>query len=75
MSDRVGDTPVGKALAMLAAFASVGAKIFDLSLTDLASAPVKGQQRSGKSLEEMHWTIGRVLYDAECSRHNVIIRP
>ena len=75
ISERVGDTPVGKALAMLAAFASVGAQTFDLSLTDLAGAPVKGLQRPGKSLEEMRHSIGHVLRDAEHNRHNVIIRP
>ena len=53
MSERVGDTPASRALAMLAAFASVGAQIFDLSLTDLNGTPVKGRQRPGKSLEEM----------------------
>jgi hypothetical protein len=29
---------------MLSAFASVGARVFDLSITDLNSAPVKGLQ-------------------------------
>jgi hypothetical protein len=75
MNERGGDTPTGKALAMLSAFASVGARIFDLTLTDLAGASVKGLQRHGRSLEDMRRTIGRVLYDAERSQHNVIIRP
>jgi hypothetical protein len=75
ISGRVGDTPVGKALTMLGAFASVGARAFDLSLTDLTGAPVKGLQRPGKSLEEMRHSIGRVLHEAEHNRHNVIIRP
>jgi hypothetical protein len=72
---RVGDTPAGKALAMLAAFANVGARVFDLSLTDLSGAPVKGRQRPDKSLEEIRRSIGRVLREAERNLHNVIIRP
>jgi hypothetical protein len=75
MSERVGDTPTGKALAMLTAFASVGAQVFDLSLTDLNGAPVTGRQRPGQSLEEMRHLIGRVLRNAEHNQHNVIIRP
>jgi RepB DNA-primase from phage plasmid len=74
-SKRVGDTPTGKALAMLAAFASVGARVFDLSLTDLSGAPVKGLQRPGKSLKEMRRSIGHVLREAEHKQHNVIVRP
>lgn len=65
----------GKARAMLDAFASVGAKVFDLSITDLAGKPVKGLQRPDRSLDDMRRTIGRVLQDAEQNRHNVIIRP
>ena len=60
---------------MLAAFASVGADVFELSVTDLGGVPVKGLQRPGKSLEEMRHSIGRVLRNAERNRHNVIIRP
>jgi hypothetical protein len=60
---------------MLAAFASVGASVFDLSLTELSGAPVKGRQRPGTSLGEMHRSIGRVMREAEHNQHNVIIRP
>ena len=60
---------------MLSVFASVGAKIFDLSFTDLDGKPVKGLQRPGRSLEDMRRRIGRDLQDAERNRHNVIIRP
>ena len=60
---------------MLSAFASVGARVFDLSLTDLNGTKVEGLQRPGQSLEEIRRTIGRVLQDAERNRHNVIIRP
>jgi len=60
---------------MLATFASVGACVFDLSLTDLYGAPVKGLQRPGKSLDEMRRSIRCVLHEAEHNQHNVIIRP
>jgi len=60
---------------MLATFASVGARIFDLSLTDLSGAPVKGRQRPGKSLEQIRRSIRRVLREAEHNQHNIIIRP
>ena len=73
--NRVGGTPTGKALAMLSAIASVGARLFDLSLTDLSGAPVRGLQRPGKSLEEMRRSIGQILHEAEHNQHNVIIRP
>jgi len=75
MSERAGDTPTSKALVMLSAFASVGARVFDLSLTDLSGAPVKDLQRPGKSLEEMRRLIRRVLHEAEHNQHNIIIRP
>jgi hypothetical protein len=60
---------------MLDAFASVGARVFDLSIIDMKRDKVKGQQRTGSSLDEMRRTIGRVLQDSERNRHNVIIRP
>jgi hypothetical protein len=72
---RVGDTPAGKASAMLAAFASVSAQTFDLSLTDLHGGPIKGRQRPSQSLEEIRRSIRRVLREAEHNQHNVIIRP
>src|SRR5690348_6130819 len=75
MSGRVGETPTGKASAMLAAFANVGAQTFDLSLTDLSGAPVKGRQRPGQSLGDMRRSIGHVLRNAERNQYNVIIRP
>ena len=70
-----GSSNTSAALAMLDTFASVGAKMFDLSITDLDGKPVKGQQRPGRSLDEMRRRIGRDLQDGERNRHNVIIRP
>ena len=75
MNDRAGKSDTGKALAMLSAFASVGAKVFDLSITDLDGKPVKGLQRPERSLEDMRRRITRDLQDGERNRHNVIIRP
>ena len=74
MNERVGDTPANKPLAMLSAFAGVGARVFDLSLTDLSGAPVKGLQCPGISLEEICCSVERVLREAEHNQHNVIIR-
>jgi hypothetical protein len=34
---------------MLSAFASVGARVFDLSITDLNGAPAKGLQRTHRT--------------------------
>jgi RepB DNA-primase from phage plasmid len=64
-----------KALAMLNAFASVGATAFDVSLTDIEQEPVKGLQRPGENIEQLRRRIGRDLQDGERNRHNVIIRP
>jgi hypothetical protein len=63
------------ALAMIDAFASVGARIFDLTITDQGGHEVPGLQRPGRSLDEMRRRIARDLHDAERNRHNVIIRP
>ena len=58
---------------MLAAFASVGARAFNLTLTD--SNGEKVFYRPNRPLEELRRTIDRILQDAERNRHNVIIRP
>jgi hypothetical protein len=69
------ETPIGKALAMLSAFASVGARAFNLTITDIDGQKVEGRYRPNTPLEQLRRTIGRVLQDAERDRHNVIIRP
>ncbi|MHB1424708.1 MAG: RepB family DNA primase [Gemmataceae bacterium] len=61
------------ALAMLAAFASVGAERFDMTLTDAAGGKVAF--RSNRSLDEMHATLPRILEEAAHKQHNVIVRP
>jgi hypothetical protein len=70
------ETPASKALAMLSAFASVGARAFNLTLTDDTNGDkVPGGYRPNAPLEQLRRTIGRVLQDAERFRYNVIIRP
>ncbi|MGH9444132.1 MAG: DNA-primase RepB domain-containing protein [Terriglobia bacterium] len=73
--DRAGETATGKALAMLSAFASVGARAFNLTITNLEQEKVEGRYRPNTPLEQLRRTIGRVLQDAGRDRHNVIIRP
>ena len=59
------DTPAGKALAMLSAFASVGARAFNLTLTDIEGEKIGGGYRPNTPLEQLRRTIGRILQDAE----------
>ena len=75
MNDSRGETATGKALAMLSAFASVGARAFNLTITDIDGQKVEGRYKPNTPLEQLRRTIGRVLQDAERDRHNVIIRP
>jgi hypothetical protein len=74
-NDRAGETPTSAALAMLSAFASVGARAFNLTHTDIEGEKVPGGYRPNTPLEQLRRTIGRVLQDAERHQHNVIIRP
>ncbi len=69
------DSPAAKALAMLSAFASVGAKAFNLTLTDINGEKVAGGYRPNTPFDHLRRTAGRLLQDAERNRHNVIIRP
>lgn len=77
MDGRAGDTTTAtaKALVMLAAFESVGAKAFNLTLTDIKGDKMPGGYRPNRSLAEMRRTIGRLLAAAAAAQHNVIIRP
>lgn len=71
----MGETATANALSRLTTFTSVGAREFNLTLTDIAGEKVEGSYRPNRSLEELRRTIGRVLESAERHRHNVIIRP
>src|SRR6185437_1144643 len=73
MDDR--ETATTKALAMLSAFASVGAKAFNLTLTDINGEKVPGGYRPNTPFELLRRTAGRLLQEAERNRRNVIIRP
>jgi len=61
------------ALAMLAAFASVGASHFDITWTNAAGSKVAF--RSNRSLDDLRSTLPRFLEEAARKQHNVIIRP
>lgn len=63
----------GKALAMLNAFASVGATTFDVSLTDIDEMPKHFQPKS--TLDELTRSISKSLETATRAQCNVIIRP
>ncbi len=70
-----GETPAGAALAMLSAFASVGARAFNKTILDIDGNEVKGLYRANRSLEELRRTIGRDLEDAARHQHSLVIRP
>ena len=58
---------------MLDAFASVGARLFDVTTTDIKGEKVKFKRNS--SLEELLRTIGGRLRKAVQDQRNIIIRP
>jgi hypothetical protein len=62
-----------KALDMLAAFASVGVRAFDVTFTDLAGAKVG--YRPNRQVDELRRVIGRHLQETTARRQNFIIRP
>jgi hypothetical protein len=63
----------GAARAMLEAFSSVGAKTFDLTITDLEG--VKVRFRRGVPLGQLRHTMPVELGAAAKRQHNVILRP
>jgi hypothetical protein len=74
-NNSTNETPTAKALAMLSAFASVGARAFNKTILDIRGEEVKGLYRGNRSLEELRRTIARDLHDAERNQHSVVIRP
>lgn len=60
---------------MISAFASVGVKAFDVSITNLAGDKVPGGFKPNRGVDELRRMIGRTLQDSARDRHNVIIRP
>jgi hypothetical protein len=77
VDDRAGETVTGsdanKALAMLDAFAHVGATALDVTLTNLDGEKTLFQPR--RSLDELQRTITRRLEVAVSLKQNIIIRP
>jgi hypothetical protein len=61
------------ARAMLTAFASVGARAFDVTLLDIEGSE-QGFQRN-RGLDELRGSIGRRLEAAAELRHSLVIRP
>src|ERR1035438_6487194 len=74
-NDSTKETPTAKALTMLSAFASVGARAFNKTILDIRGEEVKGLYRGNRSLEELRRTIARDLQDAERNQHSIVIRP
>jgi hypothetical protein len=70
---RAGGEETAEALAMLDAFASVGAQRFDLTFTDAAGAKVGF--RGNRPLDQLRLALPATLEEAEERRHNVIVRP
>ena len=60
---------------MLSAFASVGARAFNITILDIEDDEVEGLYRGNRSLEELRRTIARDLQDAERNQQNIVIRP
>jgi hypothetical protein len=74
-NDGTNETPTAKALAMLSAFASVGARAFNKTILDIHGTEVKDLYRGNRALEELRRTIARDLHDAERNQHSIVIRP
>jgi hypothetical protein len=63
----------GAALEMLDAFASVGARRFDLTFTNIAGEKVGF--RGNRPLDQLRIEMPEILHEAAGQRHNVIVRP
>src|SRR5438477_2103177 len=61
------------ALDMLAAFASVGARRFDLTVTEAGGRKVAF--RPGRTLDQLRPILPEILQAAAERQHNVIVRP
>ncbi len=68
-----GGAAAQPALDMLAVFASVGAKRFDLTLTDVTGG--KAAFCGNQTLDQLSTTLPRILQAAARQQHNVIVRP
>jgi hypothetical protein len=73
MSAGETDSREGKALAMLTAFASVGVRSFDVTLTDIEGEKTGFQ--INRPIETLRRSIGKAIDTAIVDRQNYIIRP
>lgn len=65
----------GKARDMLAAFESVGAKAFDVTITDIDGGKIPRRFQSNRGVDQLRASIGPLLEIAARERENVIVRP
>lgn len=73
------DTPAGKALAMLSAFAGIGVNAFDLTITNIKEDE-RGRQivvgyGENQSISELRRRIPKLISDATRKQNNNIVRP
>ena len=73
MAGEMQNAPCEIARLMLQAFASVGAKSFDLTLT--TSASEKASFRRSLSAPRLLRELRGLLASAETTHHNIIVRP
>ena len=66
---------VDQALELLNAFASVGVKAFDVTLTDLEGKKLLKGFYCNRSVHQLRYLIRPMLRDATAHQHNVILRP
>ena len=79
MENDTRETAIAEALAMLGAFASVGATVFDLTLTNIKEdergrQEVRGYEEN-QSLAQLRRAMPRLIADATRQQNNNIIRP
>ncbi len=70
---RAGAAEAGQGPDMLNAFASVGARRFDLTFTDLAGDKISF--RPDRSLDQLRPSLETLLAEASARQRNVIVRP
>jgi hypothetical protein len=66
---------VDQACDFLDAFASVGGKAFDVTLTGLEGKKLPNGFYSNRSVDQLRHLIGPMLRDATAHQHNLILRP
>lgn len=62
---RAGKPDTGQALAMLTAFASVGATAFGVTLTNIEDEKIPRGFKPNRTVDELRRTIARALQEAE----------